>query len=218
MQPRISFMSNKESSVTATVDEVEAGVTLCRENARRLLRNARILIDDGGSDGLAYVLWSLAVEEFGKSVLLQQQVTGLASGQQVSVRDKWHHEAKFDAGFDAIPELRLTKLARVLRVRDNTRPEGLSIEDPLRPGVAVAVPALGKSVFSDGLDASGAMDATLQLRFDLLYVDWSAQHKRWVRPGETVRRDGLEARWELDQSDLLKALDALAMYVQDVTT
>jgi hypothetical protein len=48
--------TKKSGKVQTSVATVEAGIEECEENAKRLLRNASILLDHGGSDGLAYVL------------------------------------------------------------------------------------------------------------------------------------------------------------------
>ena len=61
--------TNKSGAVRTSVARVQTGIELCEDNAKRFLQNATILLDHGGSDGLANVLWSFAVEEFGKAIL-----------------------------------------------------------------------------------------------------------------------------------------------------
>lgn len=207
---------NHKGSVTTTRDAALAAAALCRENAQRFSRNARLLLNAGGSDGLIYVLWSFGIEEVGKGILLERQTAAASATGAIPIRDSWSHEEKFEAGLQAIPRFKGSMLERVLRVRQNQASKGSVVEDSLRPGEKIAVPAFATGMFSDG-SGSGTVDATVQLRFALLYVDWSPASKRWVRPGETIRNAGLEARWELKHEDLVDAMDALAHHIGDTT-
>jgi hypothetical protein len=94
----------------------------------------------------------------------------------------------------------------------------MTLEDPLRPGIAASVSALTTGVFSDGLGQEAGVDATVALRFALLYVDWNPCTQRWVRPGETIHEAGLVARWEIKKSEIREAIAALSQHVSDVTT
>src|SRR5262245_55330235 len=131
----------KKPLVTTTVDRVEAGIELCEENAKRFLRNASILLDNGGSDGLAYVLWSLAVEEFGKGQLLQDQIEHARPGSTVSIDVSAGHGDKFVRGFDELPELHGSTVGWLLRVTSNVSADDVVLDDPLQPGVSVTVAA-----------------------------------------------------------------------------
>ena len=198
----------KRQTVSTTVSEVEHGVDLCRENARRLMHNARILLENGGSDGLAYVLWSLAVEEFGKGLLLKRQAPTIQQGV-FEVKISKDHDEKFVAGLAAIRKLQNTHFRRLLRIKENRRNRATTVEDPLRPGSSVSVAPSTSGLFSDGLDAQSGVDATVALRFDILYVDWQKRGARFVRPGETIRLPEVTGRWELKREDLELAIDAL---------
>jgi hypothetical protein len=72
---QVSNFHQRTFMIRATPQQVHDAARLCNENVQRLLRNAKILLNHDGSDGLVYVLWSLAVEEFGKGILLEQQVS-----------------------------------------------------------------------------------------------------------------------------------------------
>ena len=117
---RYQDMSTSESgAVRTSVAAVQTGIERCEDNVKRFLRNATILLDHGGCEGLAYVLWSFAVEEFGKAILLGEQMDGVASGQSKCIElsaDDWE---KFRTGFNQLTELRGTKLSRVFDAGDN---------------------------------------------------------------------------------------------------
>jgi len=200
----------KPEIISTTVTEVERGIALCVENTLRFVRNAAILLENKGSDGLAYVLWSLAVEEYGKGILLRQQITkcGTTNGMCRVEFSKDHYE-KFTTGLADLKSLKNTKFERLLRVKANSAQGSVTIEDPLRPGAAISVGAAATGLFSDGLDEVASVDPTVDLRFHLLYVAWQQSTMRFVRPGETIRRPELTARWELNEDDLKIAINAL---------
>jgi len=206
----------KPEMISTTVTEVERGIALCRENALRLVRNADVLLKNNGSDGLAYVLWSLAVEEHGKGILLRRQITndGTTNGKCLVEFSKDHYE-KFETGLADLKTLKQTKFERLLRVKANTGQRSTTIEDPLRPGTVVSVGAATTGLFSDGLDEAASVDPTVDLRFHLLYVAWQQSTMRFVRPGETIRRPELTARWELNEDDLKLAISALRAEVEN---
>ena len=45
--------TNNSGAVRTSVARVQTGIELCEDNAKRFLQNATILLDHGGSDGLA---------------------------------------------------------------------------------------------------------------------------------------------------------------------
>ena len=206
-------MAAQSARAETTVRTVQEAVRLCEENARRLLRNATLLLDNGGSDGLAYALWSLAVEEFGKSRLLLGQVEGRDPDDKVSVQHDYRHHEKFTAGFEILKDLKNTSLARLFRVTGNTSAEASTFDDPLRPDLSIAIPPFTTGLFEDVSAVPSGVDPTVALRMVLIYVDWDEKSGRWIRPGETFRRAGVIGRWELDACDLRRAIDSLGRHV-----
>lgn len=211
-------MAAQSARAETTVGIVQEAIQLCEENTRRLLRNATLLLDNGGSDGLAYALWSLAVEEFGKSRLLLGQVKDRALGDKVSVQHDYQHHEKFTAGFEVLKDLKNTRLARLFRVTGNMSAEASTFDDPLRPDLAVAVPPFTTGLFEDVSSVPSGVDLTVALRMALIYVDWDETSGRWIRPGETFRRAGVVGRWELDACDLRRAIDLLGNHVAKAAT
>jgi AbiV family abortive infection protein len=185
---------NNVIKTTSTV--VQDAVRLCIDNAQRLLHNAKILLDNNGSDGLVYVLWSLAVEEFGKGILLQQQ---LGSSPDVDITLCSNHHKKFKAGFEQLPSLPGTRLGIALRVITNSSDTTSVVKNPLLPQSAVSVESETTGLFSDALES---LDPTVALRLALIYVDWDENENCWKRPGQKLQHGGFVARWELNRGDL----------------
>jgi hypothetical protein len=178
-----------------------------------------MLLDHGGSDGLAYALWSLAVEEIGKGALLGVQVSGLSlDGNPVTVTISKDHDEKFTEGLRSMPGLQRHKFESLLRVTENCSRSTVTIDDPFKPGSSVAISSGTTGDFSDVSEEEPGVQATVALRFDLLYVGWHAGQQRFGRPGETIRIPELTGRWELNHADLLEALDAVATELVETTT
>ena len=85
--------------------QLKAGIAKCLEVAGWRLREAVIVLDTGVAPVTAAVLFSFAIEEFGKAVLLYDaSVTGEAS---VEIGNFYDHRAKFSAAVKRIPEQHL---------------------------------------------------------------------------------------------------------------
>jgi hypothetical protein len=205
-----------KTQTEASVETVTEGIALCEENVKRLLRNARILLAHDGSDGLAYVLWSLAVEEFGKAASLRDAIAGQPPGAMVCVSLAAPHVDKFAAGLRALDERDALddRLRWKLRVMTNTSGADTAIPNPLQPEQRIAVAPLRTGLLTDQGDD---LIATVDLRFRLLYVDWDPDAGRWRRAGTTYRALGVEARWELPRKDLEDLIDTLMSYVEERT-
>ena len=193
--------------VQTTVGAVRSGVHLCFENARRFIRNARILLDHKGSDGLAYVLWSFAVEEFGKAQLLLDQASGEDS-TPVNCSISMNHREKFKRGLASITGLTTQIFQVLLRVSTNTRETDAEILNSFVGVDTLSVQSGMTGAFSDTAGDS-QLEGTVPLRLDLLYVNWRTDQQRFGRPGEAIAQRGLSGRWELDHDDLSEALEAV---------
>ncbi len=82
-------------------DTLRAGTEYCLHNALRYLHGARPLVDDLTLLPQASILFSLAVEEFGKAILLR---TAYERGGVVSkIVGFYDHKKKLEAAFTEIP-------------------------------------------------------------------------------------------------------------------
>lgn len=82
-------------------DALRAGTERCLHNALRYLRGARPLVDDLILLPQASILFSFAVEEFGKAILLRRTYE---RGEMVSkIVGFYNHKTKLAAAFTEIP-------------------------------------------------------------------------------------------------------------------
>ena len=207
----------KPKVFTSTAGEARRGAELCRENARRFVRNATILLERGGSDGLAYVLWSFAVEEIGKGVLLLEQVSPNANpSDRIQLALSMDHIEKFKAGVQSVPGLDSQRFENLLQVTSNSRATNLAVTSPHNAGTTLSVGPSTTGTFSSVED--GELDPTVELRMALLYVNWHPLNRQFFRPGQTIRLPDFVGRWELSREDLISALRAVENHVQESTT
>jgi len=205
-------MARTASFFGLTVAQVSVGISLCRANARRLLTDASALLDHGGRTGIAYALWSLAVEEYGKAVLLDELTKGKASGDIVSVPQRLfrgQHKEKFESGFGRIQQVVGNRLADVVKVLQNMADLPTIISDPSAL-TSVIVPARVTGEFEDLTPGSNiGQQASHLLRLDLLYVDWDDARKAWREPEPDLQVPRLVGHFTISRHDLRRAIRAL---------
>jgi AbiV family abortive infection protein len=85
--------------------QVGAGVGACLTLAETLLREARALIQASGYLEQAAIVFSFAVEEFGKAVLLRDAYT--TGVDPVTINGFYEHSPKLDSARKYIPEKKL---------------------------------------------------------------------------------------------------------------
>ena len=106
-----------------TIAEIKNGIALCMGNSLRLLNDAECLLNHSGSEGISYALWSLAVEEYGKGLLLKQGIKNLDEQNLVQVDCEWFrgkHQFKFVTGYKNLHELHKSGFASVIKILYNT--------------------------------------------------------------------------------------------------
>ena len=90
-----------ERHYTMTPGQAEDGFRLCLDNVSHALDGAEIMCRHGGHETVAVYLYTVAIEEFGKALLLKDAVEKGGKDGLLSVPAKWFggrhaHKAKFD--------------------------------------------------------------------------------------------------------------------------
>lgn len=176
------------------------GRALCIENARRLNANAGLLLEHHGDPNIAFVLWTLAVEEFGKGLLLAEQVTTQDLESIVAVQPNFDHRKSFQRGFAVLEGLEKTTLRRALKVKVSS-PVPKVASDPKQPESQLSVPASTTGKFEVVSDPDYGLPPSVELRFDVLYVAWDRNLECWT-DGRAGVPEGLVAGWEISETDL----------------
>lgn len=94
---------------TMTLEQAKDGLRLCLDNVSHALDGAEIMCRHGGHETVAVYLYTVAIEEFGKALLLKDAIEKEGKGGPLSVPAKWFggrhaHKAKFGRACSALPE------------------------------------------------------------------------------------------------------------------
>lgn len=211
MRPRRA--AKKSRFFKLSVEQVSAGSAICRENAGRLLADAAALLESARSRGTTYVLWSLAVEEYGKALILEKLTAGKTAGVTVQVPKKLfrgHHKQKFGAGFDRIKHRMGDRFAEAVAIFQNASDSSTMISHPRDPNWRVLVNA-GETGEIEDVSSGGpnGRQASHRLRFELLYVDWDDGEQVWCEPEPNVLPPGSLGRFTVSSGDLERAIAVL---------
>lgn len=186
---------------------VREGSSLARESARRLSESASVLLEAGGDTGVVLGLWSLAVEALGQALLLDEQVRQRAPEEEVCVTPGFDHRRSLERGLADLPTLSTSAIARILRVSAHSEQPRV-LEDPLSHA-QVFVPAFATGEFADVTDGLDPPQASVELRFSLLYVGWDRASQTWTDGRLPLGNAIATASWELSRGDLRTALYTL---------
>jgi len=178
-------------------------IELCFENARKLSRDAKSLMEGNGSPSSAFVLYSLSVEEFGKGLLYEEQLSSESSDVLDVELHEADHNRKYKKGFQQMG-MAGTKIDSLLTVTANNSKATQTFKNPFRGDAAVSVPPFATGKFADSTVHKkmelGKVKPDKDLRFAIAYVGWDESNRRWKNaPQWNLSREDVEA--------LLRVLD-----------
>jgi len=189
-----------------TIDQLKEGISLSRKNALRLARDAAVLLAHGASRGSVYAQWHLAVEELGKSSILDACGSNEVSPGKVQIPAgifEGLHQKKFSAGLTFLPQTQKSGLGLSVTVTANSAAVSTTFEDPygskevigFPPGVTGRVTVVG-----------GGIEPSHDLRLRMLYVDFDGT--TWWEP-EAELISEIMAKTSVSPEDLERAIDEL---------
>jgi AbiV family abortive infection protein len=115
-----------------TKDQLIEGIRLCLLNAERLNTGAETLLENNQS-GLAYTLWSLAVEEWGKREMFKERLeeNEFSLNRKAFEKIFKEHKAKFNRGFKAIDKSEKHRLLMEGEVIQNNSSVGFKLAEEI---------------------------------------------------------------------------------------
>jgi AbiV family abortive infection protein len=210
-------MSKKSQYFKLTVREIEKGISLCMGNSLRLLNDAECLLNHGGSEGISYALWSLAVEEYGKGLLLKQGIKNQDEQNLVQVDCEWFggkHQIKFETGYKNLHELHKSGFASVIKVLRNTNLSSIrTLTDTLRPEIEISVAPGITGEFEEIAPEIPPLEQKPKLRFRLIYVDWDNDKRSWLDPQGNLNAAALTAQSTIKREDIQTAIECLKKHI-----
>jgi AbiV family abortive infection protein len=171
---------------------LKVGIKLCTKKIAELLHDAEILCKNGGSDSSVVVIYSVAVEEYGKSLMLERILleTNKVEGKflvKKSIFGVGHggHEEKISAAFKVLPSECINYVSLDPPDEENKVPlkARREIEE---------LKEFKKKTESGNPNANvkiGYVTAfDFEIRKNLLYIDWDDLRNEW-KPALKVTKE-----------------------------
>lgn len=211
-------------------EQINEGIYLCLKKVEQILNDVEILCQNDGNETSSVYLYTIAVEEFGKSLLLEEclnkspELKGIPVSANLFTGFK-AHELKFSKAFHELPD------------------ECLSYYDVDPWSEKHKIPGEHKERLQDAIEMQESLQklekkwpnlevrVTMELGFDfpirktLLYVNWDPVNKMWnkdvtINPYKTILDDDWkDQEVEKDEDEIYpeKILHAIESF-RDVLT
>lgn len=178
-------MSKRKRIYYLSKDQIDEGVRLCVQKIRQILDDIEILCKNGGDETTAVFLYTIALEEFGKSLLLKECLNTPIEPKGIPVslnlfQGVEGHDLKIGHALDVLPEeCQIYQDVNLLDEGHKLPPEHRKYARDA-PKLQEAFQKLEKE-FPNGrfLVGSFALPFDFATRKNLLYVNWDPENKRW---------------------------------------
>lgn len=205
--------------------ELRAGIRVCCQKVNGLLNGVLVLVNDRGSLSLALALYTLAIEEHGKALMLRDNLSGemVAGKYAVSKGIFAAHDQKFARASEDLP-LDCTEILRVVTVTSNPKYESTTISYPAdlhESGLfeetdlaLVSVPGYSTGTLADATGYGSVVPVSISERLRSFYVDWDDHNKQWK--GEWYSQDQLDYQFVPDVDALIDAAICFKQHLRSI--
>jgi hypothetical protein len=161
-----------------TEEELTIGYEKCKENVQNLLDGAKRLLDTENTFQFALGLYIYAVEEYGKTKLLEkyrEQKNYTVPGWIFGKDGKRSHEEKLIEGFSKLPSI--CKKLGAVEIISNT--SDCTLTFTIMNRVEVSVPAYLSGIFENSTIYPGSADIDVKLQKACFHIDYDRSSKSW---------------------------------------
>ena len=164
-----------------TKTQLETGITLCISKVHQLLNDTEILCKNNGNESTAVALYTLAIEEFGKSLLLKKCIQAsneekFQVPQTIFGRGLQPHTPKFDEAFLELPEeCQVYQTIDSLHDGDKFPPKYKNHHHKAKK----IAEDWEKTHPEIDIEVNFSLLFDFEVRKNALYVDWDDEKKRW---------------------------------------
>lgn len=198
--------------------ELREGIRVCCRKVNGSLNCVLVLVSNQESLTLALGLYTLAIEEHGKALMLRDilskgKVEGKYAVNKSIFRGNEAHKSKFERAGEDLPH-DCTELLRAVTVNSNSKPGGTTIPYPTllhESGffdetdlALVWVPGHATGTFADVTGSGSVVPVSISDRLRSFYVDWDDQNKQWK--GDWYSQDQLDYQFVPDIDALRDAI------------
>ncbi len=161
---------------TIKKDALVEGIRRCMYNVENLLNYAEKLVEDESENNIALGLYSFAIEEYGKALLLKEYLSENKTQYSIPTnlfRGKESHDLKFKKALDRLP-MECKYAIPGIRIKSNSysktkefivTPKGDSIS--IAPGITGTFTTIG------------TFPTDFEMRMSCFYVDWDVTRDYW---------------------------------------
>ena len=179
--------NHRDNFYSFNSSELDDGIELCVKKTKKLLNASRLLASNEEYLSYALGLYLFALEEYGKSVLLQKSKSStehvhLIDKKIFGFRDRNSHRKKIREGSKNLPS-KTIKVEADIEIKqnytDNTRT--FSLKDD---SIMVSVGGSQTGTFS----SEGDIDLVEEIRWRSFYLDWDNDQRFWkneFRPNQS---------------------------------
>jgi AbiV family abortive infection protein len=191
----------KKIFLDLTQTQIKSGIRKALLNASTLAGYSKDIIERGGKGVLALGLYSFAIEEYGKSILLSELLNKNQKTYHVPVelfQGKKSHDLKFKKALSILPSECTSYESGVARSISNieTQTSEVGIK-----GKTIAIPAGITGIFSEG-----DLEVDFETRMSCFYLDWDDLNNKWKSPPKVLPEE-LEKTIINFENHLTKKLD-----------
>ena len=174
---------NKEKSYTITKDELLEGIQLTKNNVILLAKQALFLLKKKENASTALGLYSFAIEEWGKYLILNDNLkkSNYAIDAEIFGKAQNPHKSKFQRGLEDLPTICkiFTKPIDIMKAAEEEK--SVYIGKPIS-GKHVLYGLSKKRTFLPREFSIGNYSIDFNARKECFYVDWNEEIKEWKQP------------------------------------
>ncbi len=178
---------------------------MCLDKVIDILNNVKILCKNSGSEIITLSLYTFAIEEYGKYLLLKKCFENNINQDKIDVDTKIFraHKLKFDAAINDLPEECLAFVVYNIKEIPEIIPDSLRKE---AENLRRFADNYNESHPNVTMDASVTLPYDFETRKNLLYVEWVDKVKKWgygIRSNDVkyVYEDNIEKEIELEDDE-----------------
>ncbi len=175
----VLYVEKKLSTFLLTKNQLQEGIELCIKKVNTIISDVEILCKNNGSESISVSLYTLAVEEFGKHLLLKKSFeAGPNKNQEYEIDSEIFikHPLKFQTAISDLPEEclkfrtydvfhEIEGIPKSFKKRAEKTRDVLTNFQKLHPEIEVG----GKISITYDFD----------VRKNLFYVEWNDEKKEW---------------------------------------
>lgn len=174
-------------------EKLEESIGFCIANVTVILDKTTKIIDKNSDNSIALGLYTFAIEEFGRAILLREYLKENKKTYSVSKDIFESHEMKFRKAVEKLP-MECVNPVYGVEISNNTSPDIVRI--PVTPKgheVAFAPATTGTAMIV------GDAPIDLLTRMSCFFLDWDDSKKKWKNKPKVISGSLERGIWKLNQ-------------------